>query len=548
MKILAIIFIIFLGFLQAVYAQDILLSTNQTDYYFKTGENARIPIEINNTYGKKISGILQYTISQLINQGNIQLSNYNTEKKSLSVNEENNKVILDVGKSDTPSNFTVGLNFNYNERGNRMVPLGPIVIHFVSDESQKNNRQQHKMQNSSQPNTQSNQQDLFSQQQQQMEQNLNELFGNQSDLFSQQQQQMEQNLNDLMGNQQNQPQNQQQQLQSNQLAQDTNALKQQLDRQVQKQEQTKKEFEHKLFSNDEFLNRHQNLLKNGYSINASSLNAMSNDTGSFDIKYNNTAGKWATLQGNMKNGSMTEINEQSQDKQQKLLEKLKQNSTYQQFNRKLLDEGFSQNDTTFEANGNQTKIILRYEDQKHANATITANFVNDEIKKVTLEDRNSNPLNLMLIIVIAVIIVSAICIYFAIKKFKSKKSLTIIDTDLNPKSKSYDHVIKSKKLMDEAIQYHDKGYYKEAFGSAGKAIRLFLSRDQGIKREITSEQLIRLLPKDKYPINDVRECLKVTDLVEFAKLKATDYDFKQITSLFYKLSNQHTTDNTKLEE
>ena len=544
MRILALIFIIFMGFFQAVYAQDILLSTNQTDYYFKTGENAIIPIEINNTYGKQISGILQYTISQLINQGNIQLSNYNTEKQSLSINEENNKISFDVGKSDTPSNFTVNLGFNYNENGNRIVPLGPIIIHFVSDESQKNTHQQNKMQSSSQPSTQSNQQDIFSQQQQQMEQGLNELFGNQSDLFSQQQQQMEQKLNELLGNQQNQSQNQQQQLQNNQLAQDSNALKQQLDRQVQKQEQIKKEFEQKLFSNNEFLNRHQNLLKNGYNINASNLNAKSNDTGSFDIKYNNTTGKWATLQGNMKNGTMTNINEQSQDKQEKLLEKLKQNKSYQQFNSKLLTEGFSQNDIAFEANGNVTNVILKYEDQKQANATITANFVNDEIRQVTLEDRNSNPLNLMLLIIIAVTVVSALCIYFAIKKFKNKKSFTIIDTQLNPKLKSFDHVIESKKLIDEAIQYHDKGHYKEAFGTAGKSIRLFLSHDAGIKREITSEELIRLIPKDNYPINDIRECLKVTDLVEFAKLKATDYDFKKIISLFNKLSNQRNIDNT----
>jgi len=544
MRIIALIFIIFMGFFQAVYAQDILLSTNQTDYYFKTGENAIIPIEINNTYGKQISGILQYTISQLINQGNIQLSNYNTEKKSLSINEENNKISLDVGKSDTPSNFTVNLGFNYNENGNRIVPLGPIIIHFVSDESQKNTHQQNKMQSSSQPSTQSNQQDIFSQQQQQMEQGLNELFGNQSDLFSQQQQQMEQKLDELLGNQQNQSQNQQQQLQNNQLAQDSNALKQQLDRQVQKQEQIKKEFEQKLFSNNEFLNRHQNLLKNGYNINASNLNAKSNDTGSFDIKYNNTTGKWATLQGNMKNGTMTNINEQSQDKQEKLLEKLKQNKSYQQFNSKLLTEGFSQNDIAFEANGNVTNVILKYEDQKQANATITANFVNDEIRQVTLEDRNYNPLNLMLLIIIAVTVVSALCIYFAIKKFKNKKSFTIIDTQLNPKLKSFDHVIESRKLIDEAIQYHDKGHYKEAFGTAGKSIRLFLSHDAGIKREITSEELIRLIPKDNYPINDIRECLKVTDLVEFAKLKATDYDFKKIISLFNKLSNQRNIDNT----
>ncbi len=535
MKRLALLLVIFVGLFQAVYAQDIILSTNQTDYYFKTDENAVIPIEINNTYGKQISGFLQYTLSQLINQGNLQLSNYNTEKKSISVNEESNKVSLNVGKSDTPSNFTLDLNFNYNENGNRIVALGPILIHFVSDESQKNTHEQHKMRSSSQPNTQSSQQDIFSQQQQQMEQGLNELFGNQQDIFSQQQQQMEQKLNELIGSQQNQSQKQQQ-LQNNQLDQDSNTLKQQLERQVQKQEQTKKEFEQKLFSNNEFLNRHQNLLKNGYNINSTNLNAISNDTGSFDIKYNNTNGKWATLQGNMKNGTVTEINEQSHVKEERLLEKLKQNTLYQQFNSKLLTEGFSQNDIAFEANGNETNIIMKYEDQKHANATITANFVNDELKQVTLEDRNANTLNLMILIIIAVSIVFAIFIYFVFKRLIHKKRPTIIDTSSNPK-KAFDHVTQSKKLMDKAIQYHDEGYYKEAFGNAGKSVRLFLSHDAGIKREITSEELIRLIQKYNYPIDDIRECLKITDLVEFAKLKPTESDFNKIISLFDKLTN-----------
>src|SRR5437867_461624 len=544
MKIVALLLIIFMGFFQAVYAQDILLSTNQTEYYFKTGENAIIPIEINNTYRKQISGTLEYAITQLINQGNIQLSNYNTEKKSLSVNEENTKVSLDLGKSDTPSNFTVNINFNYNENGDRIVSLGPIIIHFVSDESQKNTHQQNKMQSSSQPNTQSNQQDLFSQQQQQMEQLKNELLGNQQDLFSQQQQQMEQLQNNVLGNQQNLSQNKQQQLQNNQMTQDSNALKQQLEKQVQNQEQIKKEFEQKLFSNNDFLNRHKELLKNRYNMSRSNLNAISNVTGSFDIKYNSTNGKWATLQGNMKNGTITEITEQSQAEQEKLLQKLKQNILYRQFHSKLLTEGFSQNDITFDANGNETNIILKYEDQKHANAKIIANFVNDEIKQVTLEDRNSNPLNLMLLIIIVVTIVSAISIYFVIKKFINKERFTIIDSSSIPNLKSFDHVTESKKLIDEAIKYHDKGRYKEAFGTAGKSIRLFLSHDSGIKREITSEELIQLIQKNNYPVDDIRECLKITDLVEFAKLKASEYDFKKIISLLNKLSNEQTYDNT----
>ena len=543
--VLLLLLFIFLVSFQGVYAQDILFSTDQTEYYYKIGEEAIVPIEINSTYGKQISGMLQYTITQQISQGNVQFSNSNTEAKSLVINEENQKISLDLGTSDTPSILTLNLNFNYNENGDRTVSLGPITVHFVSDASQKNN-QQNKIQSSSQPNTQSQQpntqsqqQDLFSQQEQQMEQRLNELLGNQQDLFSQQEQQMEQKLNELLGNQQNPSQNQQQRLQNNQLSQDSNALKQQIQKQVQQQEHIKKEFEKQLLSNNDFLNRHQKLLENGYNVTDSILNPMSNDTGSFDMKYKNTDGKWATLQGNMKNGTITELKQQTQVQQEKLLEKLKQNTQFQQFHNQLVTEGFSQNDINFQDNENETNIILQYEDKKHDNAKITANFENDEIKRVTLEDNSSNSSNLTLLILLAVVTVSVVSIYFVIKKFlKKKKTFTINDSSPIPKLKTFEHIIESKKLISQAQQYYDKGEYKEAFGTAGKAIKLFLSYDAGLKREITSEELIRLIQKHNYPIDDIRESLKITDLVEFAKSNATEDDFKKIISLFNKLLNK----------
>jgi hypothetical protein len=265
---------------------------------------------------------------------------------------------------------------------------------------------------------------------------------------------------------------------------------------------------------------------------------MSNDTGSFDIKYKNTDGKWATLQGNMKNGTITELKQQTQNQQEKLLEKLKQNTLFQQFHNQLVTEGFSQNDINFQDNENETNIILQYENQKHDNAKIIGNFENDEIKRVTLEDNSSNSYNLILLILSVVAIISVISVYFVIKKFLKKKTFTINDSSPIPKLKSFEHIIESKKLISQAQQYHDKGEYKEAFGTAGKAIRLFLSYDADLKREITSEELIRLIQKHNYPIDTIRECLKITDLVEFAKSNATEDDFKKIISLFNKLSNK----------
>ena len=540
LAILAILLLAFLGIFHGVYAQDVYLSTNQTQYYFKTGENAIVPIQINNTYGKPISGSLQYKITQQINQGNVQLSNTNSEEKSLSIDNKNSKVSLNLGKSDSPSDYSVNINYNYNVNGDRIVTLGPISVHFVSNGSNKNIQGNAKMQSSSQPNNQpqTGPQDLFSQQQQQMQHQLNEMLGNDQDLFSQQQQQMQQQLNEMLGNPQNQSQNRQQQLQNNQLSQDSNALKHQLEKQVQKQEQVKNEFKRKLFSNNDFLNEHKKLLQNGYKIGNSDLNPVTNDTGSFNIKYNNTNGKWATLQGNMKNGTLSQINQQTQTQQDKILEQLKQNTQYQQFNSKLLQEGFSPNNTTFVPKTNQTDIILNYANDKNENASILAEFLNDSLKQVTLKGGNSSQFYLIPLLVLVAIMLSAVSIYLVIKKIYNKNK-SLVDSSLTSKPKSSDYIIGSKKLMDEAVQHYDKGQYKEAFEIARKSLRFFLNGDADIKKEITNQELLQLIQNNiKYPLDDIRDCFKIVDLVQFAKSKPTESDFKKIISLFEKLVNK----------
>ena len=518
LAILAILLLAFLGIFHLVYAQDVYLSTNQTQYYFKTGENAIVPIQINNTYGKPISGSLQYKITQQINQGNAQLSNTNSEEKSLSIDNKNSKVSLNLGKSDSPSDYSVNINYNYNVNGDRIVTLGPISVHFVSNGSNKNVHENAKMQSSSQPN--------------------NQPQTGPQDLFSQQQQQMQHQLNEMLGNPQNQSQNRQQQLQNNQLSQDSNALKHQLEKQVQKQEQVKNEFKRKLFSNNDFLNEHKKLLQNGYKIGNSDLNPVTNDTGSFNIKYNNTNGKWATLQGNMKNGTLSQINQQTQTQQDKLLEQLKQNTQYQQFNSKLLQEGFSPNNTTFVPKTNQTDIILNYANDKNENASILAEFLNDSLKQVSLKGGNSSQFYLIPLLVLVAIILSAVSIYLVIKKIYNKNK-SLVDSSLTSKPQSSDYIIGSKKLMDEAVQHYDKGQYKEAFEIARKSLRFFLNGDADIKKEITNQELLQLIQNNiKYPLDDIRDCFKITDLVQFAKSEPTESDFKKIISLLEKLVNK----------
>jgi hypothetical protein len=341
-----------------------------------------------------------------------------------------------------------------------------------------------------------------------------------------------------MGNQPNSSQNQQKQLQNNQLPQETNSLKRQLKEQEQKQQEIKKEFESSLLSNNNFQSQHQLLLKQGYDITNSSLNPSANDTGTFEIKYNNMNGKWATLAGKMKNGTVTEIEQQTQVKQEKLLEKIKEDATYQQYDKKLVAKGFSQNNVHFKENGNETAVNLRYEDKKHDNANITVNFVNEQIKRLSLDDGENKSLNLIWLLVISVFVGSGFIIYVVIKKLKYKKRFTDSNLSSAPMLESFDYVTQSKELLNAAKQYFNDGNYKEAFATAGKSIRLFLSHHAGIKKEVSNEELVRLLQHDNYPVDEIRECLKIAEYVEFANSKATEDDLQKIVSLFNKLSEK----------
>lgn len=498
---------------QFVYAQDLIFSIEQSEYYFLVGEDAILPINIENSYGKQISGILQYTITQQINQGNTKFSTSNTNANSFVIPEGSQMISLNLGTSNTPSTLVLNLSFNY-EGGNREVSLGPITIHFVSDDSQKNNKS-NPMQSSSQESKPSQQLDPFSQQRQQMQQRLDDLFRNKQSLL----------------------QDPQQRLQNNQLAQNSDALKQQIQNQLQQQEQIQREFEKQLSSNLEFMNQHNQLLQNGYNVTGGNLNPISNRTGSFEIKYQNQEGKWATLKGQMNNGTLSELEKQTQEQQELLLEKLEQNSQFQEYNKKLTEEGFSQDSMEFQNNKNQTNITIQFKNQEGDKASITAVFENEEIQTITLNDNTSKYPDLLLIAFLIAILITIIILYFIYKKF-SKKQINVSDhkpTVLH--TQPFDYISESKKLIAKSQNYYANKEYKDAFAAAGQAIRLFLRYEIGLKKELTNDELVQHIQNSNFPVDEIKECLGISNLVEFAKSPAREDDYKKIISLFERLLN-----------
>ena len=512
MTVLTLAMLLFVP-IQIVFAEDLTMYVDQTEYYFMIGEDAIIPLEIENNSGQEIIGMLQYTITQQIQQSNMQISNTNTQASSFAVNDGDQTVSLDFGTIDAPSTLVANLNFSYNDAdtGNETnVSLGPISIYFVAEESQKNNTQ-NRMQSSSQQGSSSSSSQSQNNQQQQ-------------------QQSLQQRLDDMLNQSVPQPQDPQQRLQNSQVAQDSSGLKQEIQEQIQTENRLQQEFEKHVISNEDFQEMHQQLIEQGYEITQGSLDPVSDSTGDFEVNYENEQGKWAQIQGSIEEGVLTDIQKQTQEERDNLLSILREDPTFQEYEQQLSTEGFVEENLEFDyAKDAETSISIIYRDQDIRNATIQAIFAGEELTEINLDKPRNDSFWWAYILAIASIVIVA---YLLNKKFRTKRQITEKkETKETSQTKPFDHVSESQKLINNAKEDFESERYKDAFGKVNQAIRLFLSYELNLNEEITNENLLSQLADTKYPVDKIRNCFNLSSLVEFAKNTPNKEDFDEIIVL-----------------
>ncbi len=486
-----------------VFADDLTLSTNQTEYYFKTGENAIVILHSDNTYDHQIDGLLSYTITQEIHQGNLQYSSSNTQSTSFSFAKGELDNSLSFGTSDTPLTLNVDLKFSYTEDGAREVPINNIKIYFVNEDSQKNNQQNKASSSSQEVQTQQQQNTPLSQQMQQM---MNQMKG-------QQQQQKE-------------SQNPQQKLQNNQMSQDSSALKQQMEKQIEEQQKMKQEFQKQLAQNNDFQKEHQDLLNKGYNLTSANVNPSTNKTGSFDLNYEKSNGEKASLKGNMQDGKMQNIKKNTPESRQQALDKLQEDKEFQKYQNQLQKQGFQQNNTQFSQEINKTNIQMNYINKNNETASISADIINNTVKNIKVINNTRKKRNNYFWIIL-IILVAGITGFLIYKKRFNKKKIEIHEKQ-KIEEKLFDYKKESLLVLNKAKKLFEKEKYKDAYMFASQALRLFLSYENNLKKEVTNDEIINYLKKHKQSYKNVKDCFDLCSLVEFAKYKANKKDFSKI--------------------
>lgn len=497
-KIILLLLILFV--MPFVFAKDITMTVNQTEYYFLVGEDAVIPIEMENTYKKPIQGMFEYSIAQEINQGGIQYSSSNTESKSLNIKEGKQTVNFAIASSNQPSTLKADFSFNYEEKGQRVVELDGILIHFVSDQSQKQNQENQKTSKSEEVKQQSKEE--------------------QKSIA----QQMQEQLEKMFQQQPSQP-SAQQRVQNNQMPQDSSALKEQMQKQMQEQQKLREEFEKNLADNPEFQQKHEEILQEGFELKGGNLDPVDNNTGTFELNYEKE-GETASLEGEMKNGTIENIQKSSSEDLKRIMEKLGQNEQFQKYDSELKNENFTQQQPEISQIGNKTQVKIQYKNENNETAAITAMIENDEVKEVKLERKRLKwRLWLMIALLMAVFAYLVYRKYFKGEEIEEKK----------PKKRPINYKKEALKILEEAKRLFSSEKFKDAYGKAAEAIRFYYSYKIGLKIEMTNTDLIKYLKKNKVSYQKTQKCLNLCSLVEFAKYTANKKDFDEIVKLAEKV-------------
>ncbi len=498
-------------------SKDITFSVNQKDYYFKTGEEAIIPLNIENTYGKDINGKLTYTYTQTTNQGGMSMSSTNSQSISFSTKDGETTQKLNFGTSNNPSELNVKLKFTYTENEQRIVNLDGITIHFVSDENQKQNQE----------NKQSASSETYSQTQQQ---NSNQ------DPLSQMQQQINQMMNNNNNYNNQQTQDPKQALQNNQMSQDSSALKKQMENQIKEQEKNKEELQKELAKNENFQKEHKELLDQGYNLTNANFNPSSNNTGDFKLDYKKPNGEEASLSGNINKGKVENLKKDTPETRQKMLDELEQNKKFQQYEKKLQKEGFSKNNSEITQQQNKTNIKIEYKNKNNETASINTEIVNNTIKNIDLKQPTKQTTKIAIPLIIATIVL--ILSFLIYKKLNKKQPTNTTKQKLKPIVRKINYKLESKKLIEKAKKLFEEKKYKDAYGTAGQALRLFLSYENNLNKEITNDEIIKYLKQKQKEHKQIKECFDLCSLVEFAKYETNKKDFDKIISKTEQIINE----------
>ncbi len=541
---------------------------------YKTGDNIKIKYEITNNYNQEIRGIL--TDENIINNSGyiIKCLSLTIPPKTSGILDLNNKINLtlipekkgeyQLGKAKItykdPELNIIETSESNNPKikvkeGNEVKKNLTIKVIDLCNQEQKKRQEEQEQQKKNQPTREEAQRQKQEQEkkQEQEQQELNNRFQQQSNLQKK-----------LSRTQQSYNQN-------------SNSVKKSLENELRRKQENNKELSRKIENNSKIKEEIKKMREKGFRLMNKTIQATNNNTGSFDYTFKNKNGTTEHITGEMQDNKIKRLENTHELKQEKNYQELKKELEKQGFkeektslmNNKLTSEfrnprtGETANITGTTKNNQLKNPVINYgnkrireilnenrpnnkalkELMKKLNKTSSdlklmqkpgekhAELIDKKgtIKKMLVDTKNNEILtrpeenkkkkNILTTIIITIITLTII--YFFYKKKKKRKN-----NDKEKERKGSDNKKRKKriseamKLLEKSKQLYNKGRIKEAYATMGLAIRYYYSAKANDSKEITNNELLRIIKKE-YPnlIRKAEEVIREVEAVEYANQK-----------------------------
>ncbi len=332
-------------------------------------------------------------------------------------------------------------------------------------------------------------------------------------------------------------------VQNNQLPQNVNALKQEMQKQLQNQQVLKNQFLKNLALQEQFQNLHSKLLSQGFNISNAKLDVKTNTTGSFELIYKNSkTGETAIVKGELLNNSLN-LNYLTPKREEELMNLLSKNPEFQSIKNQLLSQGFNASKPVFNLTSQGVKVYMPFHKQG-LNKTLIAEVVNNSVQKVWVETTHSNVRNnkkwlltgLLVLAVVSCIILGWKLVNKIAEKLGKKLSRRHDNQVIGEEQKLgtfLDYKKQARAMLVKAKELFNEGKVKDAYELVSQAIRFYYANKFQLNQELTNTELVQVLKSKRVKpsvVKLVKECLHVCALVEFAKLETRSKEFESVIS------------------
>lgn len=164
-------------------------------------------------------------------------------------------------------------------------------------------------------------------------------------------------------------------------------------------------------------------------------------------------------------------------------------------------------------------VNVTYLTDKGTPAFVNATVENGNVTQVSLGLNEKGPDYLLIAIIAVVLVIAAVCVWLIWRRLKARKPvLPAVVPRPRPVPVPLDYRKEALRLLKEAENAFGRHEYRDAYGLAGRAARVFLSYDHGDRRELTNAELVSVLAASGRAGSDtIATLLERTSDVEFAK-------------------------------